>query len=328
MMDTDSASSNSSPRSLPPFPSVDIVDVPSEHFATRMVEAVDRAQGHRDCGSWWRSTANRIVDIVFAVDCGCGIAVSAKQNFAILQETQHVDFQSLDKNERWPTGYMTQRLQGIHVGDPLFLNAMQEFTAHTNTDRWPAGHHEAGNLPKDGFVLLDVNGYRIKCATRICGLPLPPLRWDGIGTRHMAALSLSWALQSSDFPSFVIVRSDSGIVHSVISSNGGATLLRCRPGHPMVLQPHRVIQVFHSSTQGEVFHISCVALTGQELCVVEVHEDSSIALMRDRIADELNTEKFDPVLADGRSLLSCCPSMKVRCLFHIPRPQPVPQPQA
>merc|ERR1712003_328408 len=109
--------------------------------------------------------------------------------------------------------------KNIHVRDVRFQAAVEQFSQHTSNDRWPI-EHEAAGLPKDGFAaLLDTSGYRLRCAVRLTGLPTPPFRWDGVGTRHVAALSLSWCLRN--VPAVVVVRSDSGKVHGLLWSVDG-----------------------------------------------------------------------------------------------------------
>merc|ERR1712187_90379 len=127
-----------------------------------------------------------------------------------------VDFQAVDKCERWPRGYMTTQLRTVSIEDPVFNEAMQEFSEHTADDRWPANHMASG-LPKDGVAaLIDLNGHCLKAAVRLTGLPTPPFRWDGVGTRHTACLSLSWCLQ--EYPAAVVIRSSTGRLHCLLSS--------------------------------------------------------------------------------------------------------------
>jgi len=122
-----------------------------------------------------------------------------------------VDFQVVDRTDKFPNGYMTERLRDVPADSAAFLEAMQAFTLHSDNDRWPKGH-EASDMPKDGFTLIDGNsGLRLKCAARMVGLPLPPYQWDNVGTRHLAALAACWAFRFG--PSIVMVRSDSGKIH-------------------------------------------------------------------------------------------------------------------
>jgi len=109
-------------------------------------------------------------------------------------------------------GYMTKRLRGVHVGDPDFAAAFAEFTAHTDSDRWPDDHRDADarGRPKDGAILLSKNGYVLKCAVKLLGL-CPAAKWKNVGTKHEAALSCAWAVPGV----LVFVRSDSGSVHVV-----------------------------------------------------------------------------------------------------------------
>merc|ERR1712032_168889 len=107
---------------------------------------------------------------------------------------------------------MTQRLRGEHVSSAELHKAIDEFSSHGEADRWPKDHEAAG-LPKDGYNLLNVDGYRRRCAARLVGLPTPPMSWDGVGTRHLAALAISWSLKDDLF--LVLVRSDSGSIHAL-----------------------------------------------------------------------------------------------------------------
>merc|ERR1712032_1368249 len=87
-----------------------------------------------------------------------------------------------------------------------------DFTDHhlDENDRWPSGH-EASGLPKDGFTIVGANGKVLRGAVRLVGLPTPPYRWDSVGTRHLAALAVGWALCNKS--AIVVVRSDSGKIH-------------------------------------------------------------------------------------------------------------------
>merc|ERR1712046_84296 len=81
--------------------------------------------------------------------------------------------------------------------------------------------------PKDGFTIIGTSGKRKVAAARILGLPPAPFRWDGVGTRHTAALALAWALRGTT--SCVAVRSESGKVHVMVSSLTKVEILRCQP---------------------------------------------------------------------------------------------------
>jgi len=107
-------------------------------------------------------------------------------------------------------GYMTDRLRGIHVSDPRFAAAFQDFTRHSDSDRWPEDHADMGarGRPKDGAILLSKSGYTMKCAVKLLGL-CPAAAWRNVGTKHEAAMSCAWAVPGS----FVFVRSDSGSLH-------------------------------------------------------------------------------------------------------------------
>merc|ERR1712048_680490 len=70
---------------------------------------------------------------------GCAFVVAPRAAFEALQMSR-VDFQSVDKCERWPRGYMTTQLRTVSIEDPVFNEALQEFSEHTADDRWPANH--------------------------------------------------------------------------------------------------------------------------------------------------------------------------------------------
>jgi len=115
-------------------------------------------------------------------------------------------------------GYMTNRLKGIHVSDERFAVAVREFTAHSDSDRWPEDHPDeaARGRPKDGAFLLSSSGYRVKCAAKLLGLP-PAAAFPNAGTKHQAALACASAVSDS----FVFVRSDSGALQLVFKRHVG-----------------------------------------------------------------------------------------------------------
>ena len=123
-------------------------------------------------------------------------------------------------------GYMTARLRGVHVSDARFSAAFGEFTEHSDSDRWPADHPdpEARGLPKDGGILLDAYGFRLKCSAKVLGLP-PPRSWQGVGTKHEAALASAWAIEGC----VALVRSDSGSIHAVVRDGAALRAYRLRP---------------------------------------------------------------------------------------------------
>lgn len=156
------------------------------------------------------ATVLSIWSVIISVDGGCGFVVAPNEVF-LSAANRRIDFQVVDRSPKFPKGYMTQRLRNVRTDSDQFLEAMREFTQHSENDRWPEGH-EASNLPKDGFTLVDGNsGRRLKCASRIVGLPTPPYQWDNVGTRHAAALAACWAFRSG--PCVVMVRSDGGHIH-------------------------------------------------------------------------------------------------------------------
>jgi len=126
-------------------------------------------------------------------------------------------------------GYMTSRLRGVHVSDERFSKAFQEFTQHSETDRWPSDYPDADarNLPKDGAFLLDASGFRLKCAAKLLGLP-PPRSWHGVGTKHEAAAACAWAVSGC----IALVRSDGGSIHGIVRDGGVLRAYRVLPEPP------------------------------------------------------------------------------------------------
>merc|ERR1712039_646114 len=108
------------------------------------------------------------------------------------------------------SGYMTDRLRGVHIDDERFAVAFSEFTLASKNDRWPVDHPDeaARGKPKDGAFLVSTTGYRIKCAAKLLGLA-PAGAWPNVGTKHETALSCAWLVQGS----FVFVASDTGSRH-------------------------------------------------------------------------------------------------------------------
>lgn len=123
-------------------------------------------------------------------------------------------------------GYMTSRLLCIHISDPQFVAAFKEFTGHSETDRRPLDHADeaARGQPKDGAFLVDTSGFRLKCATKVLGLP-PPIKWDGVGTKHEAALAVTWAVPGC----VALVRSDVGSVHCIVRDRAVLTVYKVLP---------------------------------------------------------------------------------------------------
>jgi len=169
------------------------------------------------------ATVMDVVRMVCLCEGGCGIVIAPHLAFTTLNTKVFADFQVVDRDDRFPDGYMTQRLRGIHCSDEEFFIALKEFPSHSSNDRWPEGH-EAVGLPQDGYILMNPAGYRLKCAARIVGLRPPPVSWDGVGTRHLAGLSICHELKQ--FPSVTMIRSDSGKVH-VLYYDGGKMVALC-----------------------------------------------------------------------------------------------------
>jgi len=111
------------------------------------------------------------------------------------------------------SGYMTERLRGVHVEDERFAAAFRDFTERCESDRWPEDHpdRDARGRPKDGAFLLSNEGFRLKCAVKILGL-VPPASWPNVGTKHEAALACAGAVRGA----CAIVRSESGAVHFIL----------------------------------------------------------------------------------------------------------------
>lgn len=154
-------------------------------------------------------TTLTVARLIIQLEGGCGFLIAPISAFMSVK-SRNIDFQVTDRNENFPEGYMTEQLKDVHVGSSAFAAKLQEFAKHTDDDRWPPGHAAAG-LPKDGFVLLSSQGFRLKCAARLTGLPTPPFRWDNVGSRHLSALAACWAFRLQ--PSIVIVRSETGKIH-------------------------------------------------------------------------------------------------------------------
>lgn len=126
-------------------------------------------------------------------------------------------FLPCDADSRFPEGFMTQQLKGRDVDDDFFFNQVQSFGDPTMQldDRWPPGHL-AANLPKDGGYLHDIrSGMCLHAAIRFEGLPVAPFAWDGVGTKHTAALHFAWCLRKH--PHVVIVGSESGSLHGIVA---------------------------------------------------------------------------------------------------------------
>merc|ERR1711972_513556 len=113
----------------------------------------------------------------------------------------------------------------MRVTDQAFLDAVRDFSAHTETDKWESGHEAAG-LSKDGYILMGLQGDCLMCAVRLAGMPTPPFSWEGVGTRHLAAMAACWCLRT--FPAIVMVRSDSGSIHALLHLDGMVFALQTR----------------------------------------------------------------------------------------------------
>lgn len=214
-----------------------VTDVAPGEFAQQLFHAARHSA--RDCSFAGETTLDQflqtvrgVAELALQADGGCGFVVAPGEAFRWLQEMHTVDFQVVDRSEAYPGGYMTERLRDVNVHDPEFLAAIRELSEHSDNDRWPEGHEAAG-LPKDGYILISTDGVRVLCTARMIGLPTPPYMWDGVGTRHMAAVAATHAL--SRWPCAVVVRSDSGKIHGMCpaqkrSSNINVIGCRIRKG--------------------------------------------------------------------------------------------------
>jgi len=121
---------------------------------------------------------------------------------------------------------MTALLRGIHISDHRFKVAFQLFTEHSAQDRWPVDHPDlaARGQPKDGAFLIDATGYRVACGVKLMGLS-SPYKWYSTGTKHEAALGCAWEVEGS----IVLVRSDSGTIHSITRKGNGIVALELSP---------------------------------------------------------------------------------------------------
>lgn len=177
----------------------------------RYLEALFCRVAHPQEQKEFRSTALALISLVRQAQGGCGFCLTTPKGYGSLRGRK-IDFQVVDRDARFPDGYMTARLRGKHIAEEGFVAAVRDFTNHhaADQDRWPRGHEAAG-LPMDGYITLSSAGFSLKAAVRVGGLPTPPLKWDNVGTRHMAGLALTWVLRL--YPALVIVRSDSGSIH-------------------------------------------------------------------------------------------------------------------
>merc|ERR1711933_502694 len=116
-------------------------------------------------------TGAAICRIALRASGGCGFVATTKDGYFAMQQ-RRIDFQVVDRNHNFPKGCMTHRLKGMHVNDPAFLHAVQDFSAHTATDKWHMG--PARGLSKDGYILVGLRGEAYKGAVRLAGMPTPP----------------------------------------------------------------------------------------------------------------------------------------------------------
>jgi len=121
-------------------------------------------------------------------------------------------------------GYLNRKMEHSNVSDRHFRETFLAFAQHTDDDCWPPSHADknAVGLPKDGAWLMSPSGHCAKCAAKVMGLPLSPCFWPRKGTRHETAMQVVACLDRA----IVMVRSDSGPVHCLVSSKGGLCATR------------------------------------------------------------------------------------------------------
>jgi len=199
----------------------------SEHCET-MFQRTDLAEEDRREKATFLETVRKTLELVQNAKGGVGLIVTTSLGYKALRH-QNVDFQPVDKSERFKDGYMNEVVRGINISDEIFAEGLGAFTDHDlqENDRWPKGH-EAEGLPKDGYVLLKETGDCKLAAVRLVGLPLSPYLWERVGTRHLAGLSACWALRRHI--AVVMVRSESGKVHLLIPTSHRSVSLMCCQG--------------------------------------------------------------------------------------------------
>lgn len=181
----------------------------------------EKTKGYREaigCPKQFANVVQKACDAIQEAKGGCGIVVAPSVALDRLKKDHSVRFAPVDRDDKFPIGYMNTRVRGLPVDSENFLRALREFTEHSATDRWPKDH-EAKDLPKDGYIIVDSAGRCLEAAVRIEGLRSPKLGWRGHGTRHLAALALIEMLEKE--PAAVLVRSDRGTLHGLTACNGG-----------------------------------------------------------------------------------------------------------
>jgi len=171
----------------------------------------DCAGGHPELSF---TTVERIIGLMRRADAGALIVIAPRMSLGRLC------FETTD------SGYLTQRLHGVSVHSAEFEDTLMDFAAHTDTDCWPVDYHDlkAHGLPKDGALLLSPEGYSLKGAAKIIGLPRAPCQWAGHGTRHETALAVAAYLDQA----VVLVHSSNGHMHCLLARDRGSIALCLR----------------------------------------------------------------------------------------------------
>jgi len=156
----------------------------------------------------------RVIDLMRRADAGVLIVIAPRTSL------NRLFFETTD------SGYLTQRLHGVSVHSAEFEDVLMDFAAHTDTDCWPIDYHDprARGLPKDGAILLSPEGYSLKGAAKVVGLPRAPCQWAGHGTRHETALAVAAYLDQA----VVLVRSSNGHMHCLLARDRGSIALGLR----------------------------------------------------------------------------------------------------
>eukprot|EP00931_Biecheleriopsis_adriatica_P088984 TRINITY_DN63196_c0_g1_i1.p1 TRINITY_DN63196_c0_g1~~TRINITY_DN63196_c0_g1_i1.p1 ORF type:complete len:938 (-),score=115.19 TRINITY_DN63196_c0_g1_i1:63-2876(-) len=227
-------------------------------FATLLTHAASTGLLESDKQSQsFADTTEAISNVALASEGGVGFVVAPSRVFKASDFP--IEVTDADK-QRYPKGYMTQRLHKVHVREPNFLEAVKDFAKESDPalqtllerlrtmdddvkktavideimkwetndrkyhDKYPEGHEAAG-LPKDGYMLISTSGFRSRCSV---GLPVEPtpITWAGVGMRHKSGLSVAWRLRNEDH-TVVIISSASGKVHGLVSRPNGVFAIAC-----------------------------------------------------------------------------------------------------
>ena len=116
--------------------SLKVTEVRESDFVRKLLgqDLLCRLQNEDDRNQFRRSVAS-VVNVILRCDGGCGFVISTMAALTAIQR-KRVDFQATDKRGDYPRGYMTERLNDVHIDNPAFLKAMREFCAHSASDRW------------------------------------------------------------------------------------------------------------------------------------------------------------------------------------------------